>query len=216
MFGADAKMMGRQVVVKVPEPALRLDQDIASSVMARRRSSRGVGEGASSPALRPIAEAALREEVAVSQRSIWPAFACSGETSLADPLPSICRSLFWRAFSPIACRRMLTGISPTPSAGRSRASALGARAAADKEAGRAGHGRLCDGSNRAPSWFANGMAVSTASWRWRKGFAWDGKASAASPRSRGRSPAGALERAEVLRAHRIQADGARGRSDRVH
>ena len=37
---------------------LRLDQDIASSVMARRRSSRSVGEGPPSPTLRPVEEVA--------------------------------------------------------------------------------------------------------------------------------------------------------------
>jgi hypothetical protein len=42
-------------------------------------------------------------QLPILQRSIWPAFACNGETSLAEPLPSICRSLLWRALSPIGC-----------------------------------------------------------------------------------------------------------------
>src|SRR5208283_5428801 len=157
--------------------------------MARQRSSRGAGEGPSSPALRPIEEEALREAVAslaaldlaglrLQWRNVF-----GGSAPVHLPKPLLARILAYRL------QADAFGDLPTPSAGRSRASALGARPLADKRVDRAGHGRLCDGSNPAPSWFANGMAVSTASWRWRKASPGRADPTAACPRSRGRSPA---------------------------
>jgi hypothetical protein len=53
--------------------SVRLDRHIASSVMARRRSLQGVGEGPSSMALRPREAALLKEAVAKSFQT-WRRF----------------------------------------------------------------------------------------------------------------------------------------------
>jgi hypothetical protein len=105
-------------------------------------------------------------QLPILQRSIWPAFACNGETSLAEPLPSICRSFFSRALSPIGCRPMLSGIFPTPSVGHSKASTFRTQSLTGKRAGLAC--RIGGVSNLAPSWFANGMAIPSASRHWKR------------------------------------------------
>ena len=215
MFGADANMMGRQVVVKVLEPALRLDQDVASRVMGRRRSSRGAGEGPSSPALRPIEEAALREAVAnlatldlaglpLQWRNV---FGGSAPVHLPKPLLASAHS----RLSPAGeCFRGSPRYRP-PDARRLRRSELGPR----RPSGRGqlvvsatDQTRLHPGSRMGwPSPARHGAGK-----RLRLGRQ---EPTAASPRSRA-IIGGPLERAEVLRPHRIQGDGARGRGDRVH
>jgi hypothetical protein len=117
--------------------------------MARRRSSRGVGEGPSLPTPRPVEEAALREALSSLEaldlaglRLQWRnVFGGSAPAHLPKPL--LVRILAYRL------QADAFGISPTPSAGRSTASALGAGPRAAKEALWA-H-RLSGGSNQAPS-----------------------------------------------------------------
>jgi hypothetical protein len=77
-----------------------------------------------------------------------------GSASNRLPKPLLARIL--------AYRLQVDAFGDLPDSVRRTLDGFGAR---DTRAGKAGHGRLCDGSNPAPSWFVNGMTVSTASWR---------------------------------------------------
>ena len=184
--------------------------------MARRRSSRSAGEGPPSPRLRPVEEAALREAVAnlatldlaglrLQWRNVF-----GGCAPVHLPKPLLARILAYRlqadAFGdlPDAVRRTLEGFGARGS-GRRRTSRRGGLATVDFATDQT---RLHPGSRMGwPSPPRHG-----AGGRLRLG-----RQDLPQPlQGRAGDHRRALEWAEVLRAHRTQGDGARGRSDRVH
>ncbi len=157
--------------------------------MARRRSSRSVGEGPSSPALRPIEEEALREAVAslaaldlAGLRLQWRnVFGGSPPVHLAKPL--LARILAYRlqadAFGdlPDTVLRMLDGFGARGSAPSGQAGGEGWPRSTLR--------RIKPGSILVREWDGRLHRVMAL----EEGFAWEARPTVASPRSRGRSPA---------------------------